>query len=74
MITKSAIHLAKNQVFQARTKHIDVQYHKFREIINEGLVHPVKIHINDNATNILTRPVNLEKFEHYLDFIGLTLC
>ncbi|XP_068466694.1 secreted RxLR effector protein 161-like [Phaseolus vulgaris] len=28
--------LAKNQVFHARTKHIDVRYHFVREILDEG--------------------------------------
>ena len=34
--SRSAIHLAKNQVYHARTKHIDVRYHFMREIIEEG--------------------------------------
>ena len=33
--SQSAIHLAKNQVFHARTKHIDVRYHFVREILEE---------------------------------------
>lgn len=35
---QSTIHVSKNQVFQARTKHINVWYYKLWEIINEGLV------------------------------------
>ena len=31
--SQSAIHLAKNQVYHARAKHIDVRYHFVREII-----------------------------------------
>ena len=34
--SQSAIHLAKNQVYHAQTKHIDVRYHFVREIIEEG--------------------------------------
>ena len=34
--SQSAIHLAKNQVYHARTKHIDVRYHFVWEIIEEG--------------------------------------
>nr|GEV39215.1 retrovirus-related Pol polyprotein from transposon TNT 1-94 [Tanacetum cinerariifolium] len=33
---QSEIHLAKNQVYHARTKHIDVRYHFIREILEEG--------------------------------------
>ncbi|KAE8681667.1 GDSL esterase/lipase [Hibiscus syriacus] len=31
-----AIHLARNQVYHARTKHIDFRYHFVREILEEG--------------------------------------
>jgi hypothetical protein len=34
--SQSAIHLAKNQVHYARTKHIDVQFHFVCEIMEEG--------------------------------------
>ena len=34
--SQSAIHLAKNLVFHARTKHIDVRYHFVRKIIEDG--------------------------------------
>ncbi|GJU57696.1 transposable element [Tanacetum coccineum] len=33
--SQSAIHLAKNKVYHARTKHIDVRYHFIREILEE---------------------------------------
>ena len=72
--SQSAIHLAKNQVYHARTKHIDVRFHKLREIINEGLVQLVKIPTKDNAADMLTKPVTHEKFEHCLHFIGVTRC
>jgi hypothetical protein len=34
--SQSAIYLAKNQVYHARTKHIDVRFHKIRELIATG--------------------------------------
>lgn len=34
--SQSAIFLAKNQVLHARSKHIDIRYHKIREWINSG--------------------------------------
>ncbi|GJX81498.1 retrovirus-related pol polyprotein from transposon TNT 1-94 [Tanacetum coccineum] len=42
--SQSVIHLAKNQVYHARTKHIDVRYHFIREILEEGEVRIQKIH------------------------------
>ena len=34
--SQRTIHLAKNQVYHARTKHIDGRYHFMGEIIEEG--------------------------------------
>lgn len=69
----SVIHSANNQVFHARTKHIDVKYHKLREIINDGLVCLVKIHTEINVADIFTKPVTEEKFTHCLGFIGVLI-
>ncbi|KAH9705989.1 hypothetical protein KPL70_012076 [Citrus sinensis] len=45
---QSAIFLAKNQTYHARTKHIDVKYHYVREIIEGGDVLLKKIDTKDN--------------------------
>ena len=34
--SQSAIYLAKHQVYHARTKHIDVRFHRVRELIATG--------------------------------------
>ena len=34
--SQSAIYLAKNPVYYARTKHIDVRFHKIRELVATG--------------------------------------
>lgn len=36
--SQSAIHLAKNQVYHARTKHIDVRYHFVRKILEDSTI------------------------------------
>ncbi|WVZ69502.1 hypothetical protein U9M48_018276 [Paspalum notatum var. saurae] len=36
ILSQSAIHLTKDQMFHERTKHIDVKYHYVREVIAEG--------------------------------------
>ncbi|GJS48325.1 retrovirus-related pol polyprotein from transposon TNT 1-94 [Tanacetum coccineum] len=55
--SQSAIHLAKNQVYHARTKHIDVRYHFIREILEEGGVRIQKIHTSKNPADMLTKVV-----------------
>ncbi|KAE8684070.1 hypothetical protein F3Y22_tig00111154pilonHSYRG00007 [Hibiscus syriacus] len=53
---QSAIHLAKNQVYRARTKHIDVRFHKIRELVASGEVLFQKVHTDENAADMFTKP------------------
>ena len=69
--SQSAIHLAKNQVYHARTKHIDVRYRFAREIIEEGGVLVQKIKTDDNPADMLTKVVTTIKFNHCLDLINI---
>ena len=37
--------LAKNPVFHAKTKHIDVKYHFIRDMLEDKLLELVKVHV-----------------------------
>ena len=67
--SQSAIYLAKNQVYHARTKHIDVRYHKIRELVASGELLLEKVHTSENAADMLTKPVPAVKFKHCLGFM-----
>ena len=69
--SQNTIHLAKNQVYHAWTKHIDVRYHFVREIIEECGVLVQKIKTDDNPANMLTKVVTTIKFNHCLDLINI---
>ncbi|GJR88938.1 retrovirus-related pol polyprotein from transposon TNT 1-94 [Tanacetum coccineum] len=71
MTEASAIHLAKNQVYHARTKHIDVRYHFIREILEEGEFRIQKIHTSKNPADMLTKVVAGIKFNYCLDLINV---
>ena len=71
--SQSAIHLAKNQVYHARTKHIDVRYHFVREILEEGGVIIQKIPTTENPTDLLTKVVTAVKFKHCLDLVNIVI-
>ncbi|KAH9657090.1 hypothetical protein KPL70_022912 [Citrus sinensis] len=72
---QSAIFLAKNQTYHARTKHIDVKYHYVREIIEGGDVLLKKINTKDNPSDMLTKVISRVKFQHCLKLIQiLRLC
>lgn len=72
--SQSAIHLAKNQVHHARTKHIDVRYHFVRDVIEEGDVSLMKVHTNENPADMLTKVVTGSKFQHCLDLLHVSQC
>uniref|UniRef100_A0A2N9EGT6 CCHC-type domain-containing protein n=1 Tax=Fagus sylvatica TaxID=28930 RepID=A0A2N9EGT6_FAGSY len=70
--SQSAIYLAKNQVYHARTKHIDVRFHKIRELIVTGDIILKKVHTSENAADMLTKPVTTTKFKHCLDLVNVS--
>jgi hypothetical protein len=72
--SQSAIYLAKNQVYHARTKHIDVRFHKIRELVTIGELLLEKIHTSENAADMLTKPITANKFKHCLDLINVSRC
>lgn len=57
--SQSAIHLAKNQVHHARTRHIDVRYHFVRDDMDEGHISPTKVHTNENPDDMFTKVVQV---------------
>ncbi|KAG9458815.1 hypothetical protein H6P81_003323 [Aristolochia fimbriata] len=69
--SQSATHLAKNQVFHARTKHIDVRFHFVREILEEEEILLQNIHTAENPADMLTKVVTRTKFEHCLDLVNI---
>ncbi|RVW60672.1 Retrovirus-related Pol polyprotein from transposon TNT 1-94 [Vitis vinifera] len=60
---QSVIHLSKNSIFHARSKHIDVRYHWMRDALNDNLFELEKIHIDHNGSDMLTKSLPKEKLE-----------
>ena len=69
--SQSAIYLTKDSMFHERTKHIDVRYHKLREVLAEGDIIVEKVSTSDNAADMLTKVLTLTKFKHCLDLVSL---
>ena len=63
--------LAKNLVFHARTKHIEVKYHFIREMLEDKLMKLVKVHIDDNPTDLLTKGLPPKQFAHCRALMGV---
>ncbi|KAL0323637.1 UNVERIFIED_CONTAM: Retrovirus-related Pol polyprotein from transposon TNT 1-94 [Sesamum angustifolium] len=72
--SQSVLYLSKNQVYHARTKHIDMRYHKIRELIASGEIILQKVHTSENAADMLTKPLTVDKFNHCLDLLNVYSC
>jgi hypothetical protein len=70
--SQNVIYLAKNQVYHARTKYIDVRFHKIRELVTTGKLLLEKIHTSENAVDMLTKPVTADKFKHCWDLTNVS--
>eukprot|EP00253_Pinus_taeda_P014898 PITA_14898 len=68
---QSNIFLAKNPAYHSKTKHIDVQYHFVRDMIEDKKVLLVKVDSLKNTANALTKSVNSEKFSWCRETMGV---
>ena len=59
---QSAIFLAKNPAYHSRTKHIDVQYHFVRDMVESMKVLLEKVDTLENVADSLTKSLNTENF------------
>ena len=57
----SSIELAKNPVFHAQTKHIEVHYHFFCERVLSGEVELLYVQTDRLTADIFTKPLGLDK-------------
>jgi len=60
----STIYLTKNQVYHARTKHIDVKYYFVRDVLEDGDIEVKKIYTKDNLADMLTKVIPVVKYNH----------
>ena len=68
---QSCIAIAKNPVFHARTKHIEVQYHYVRELIEDGMVELQYIPTKENCADIFTKALTSEQLLQHLYQLGV---
>ena len=54
--------MAKNQVYHARTKYVDVRFHFVWEILDEDDIELQKVHTKKNPADMLTKVVSGVKF------------
>ena len=68
---ESVIFLVKNPPYHSKTKHIDVQYHFVRDMIEEKKVSLMKVDTLKNVADSLTKSVSTEKFSWCRGSMGI---
>jgi hypothetical protein len=68
---QSAIFLAKNPTYHSKTKHIDIQYHFVRDMIEEKKVLLMKVDTLKNVVDSLTKYVSTENFSWCRGSMGI---
>ncbi|GJW65066.1 retrovirus-related pol polyprotein from transposon TNT 1-94 [Tanacetum coccineum] len=62
----SAICVVKNPVYHSKTKHIEIRHHFIRDSYEKRLIEMVKIYIDNNVADVLTKAFNFLTFIHGL--------
>ena len=66
-----ALELARVPKMRARTKHMNLKYHHFRDFVARGLVTIHHINTKEQPANVLTKPLGDEDFvKHRLTLLG----
>ena len=68
---QSAIALAKDHQYHARTKHIDIRFHFIRWVIDDGKLRLIFCPTNDMVANSLTKALPSPKVKHFAAELGL---
>ena len=69
---QSAVAIATNGNFHARTKHIDIRYHFIRFVIENGSLTLVYCPTDDMTADILTKALPSSKAKHFAASLGLS--
>ena len=68
----SAIVMAKNPIFHAKSKHIELYYHYIRDLVSKRKVNMEFISTNEQPADFLTKAIIIEKFENFKKQLKIT--
>nr|GEX61953.1 copia protein [Tanacetum cinerariifolium] len=59
---ESAIYVVKNPFYHSKTKHIEIRHYFIRDSYEKRLIEMVKIHIDSNVADLLTKAFDVTRF------------
>ena len=68
---ESSLNLAENPVFHKRSKHIEIKYHSIRERVTKKKINLQFVRSEDQAADMLTKPVSVKVLKKNCDLVGL---
>lgn len=68
----SASNLAKNPVAHGRSKHIDIQFHFLRDLVEKNKIELKFCKTEDQVANILTKLLKVNAFEKLRNMLGIS--
>ncbi|GJV16934.1 putative ribonuclease H-like domain-containing protein [Tanacetum coccineum] len=68
---ESTICIVKNPVFHSKTKHIEIRHHFIRDSYEKRLIQVIKIHTDHNVANLLTKALDVSRFQFLTTSIGM---
>ncbi|GKE22619.1 putative ribonuclease H-like domain-containing protein [Tanacetum coccineum] len=61
----------KNPVFHSKTKHIEIRHHFIRYSYEKKLIQMIKIHTDQNVTDLLTKAFDVSRFQYLIASIRM---
>ncbi|GJX96429.1 putative reverse transcriptase, RNA-dependent DNA polymerase [Tanacetum coccineum] len=68
---ESTICIVKNPVFHSKTKHIEIRHHFIRDSYEKRLIQVIKIHTDHNVADLLTKALDVSRFQFLTASIGM---
>ncbi|GJS93276.1 retrotransposon protein, putative, ty1-copia subclass [Tanacetum coccineum] len=68
---ESTICIVKNPVFHLKTKHIKIRHHFIRDSNEKKLIQMIKIHTDQNVTDLLTKAFDVGRIQYLIASIGM---
>jgi hypothetical protein len=63
--------MMENHVFHDESKHIQIGYHFFHDMLQRGSIKLQYVSTDEHFTDFLTKPLSHVKFDHFRDKLGV---